>query len=104
MPEERRRLVCAETSAKLNLFEIAVRKGLLGFAGLYTNYLSYPNGVITNLPDMDSAEVLSHYHGLWQVEETFRISKHDLRVRPIYHWTPAQVHRHPKGYLWLVNR
>ena len=26
MPEERRRLVCAETSAKLNLFEIAVEK------------------------------------------------------------------------------
>ena len=37
------------------------------------------HGVITNLPDMDSVEVLSHYHGLWQVEETFRISKHDLR-------------------------
>ena len=36
---------------------------------------------ITNLPDMGSAEVLSHYHGLWQVEETFRISKHELRVR-----------------------
>ena len=52
------------------------------------------HGVITNVPDMDSAEVLSHYHGLWQVEETFRISKHDLRVRPIYHWTPARVHAH----------
>ena len=49
---------------------------------------------ITNLPDMDSAEVLSHYHGLWQVEETFHVSKHDLRVRPIYHWTPARVHAH----------
>ena len=38
--------------------------------------------------------MLSHYHGLWQVEETFRISKHDLRVRPIYHWTPARAHAH----------
>ena len=52
------------------------------------------HGVITTLPDMDSAEVLSHYHGLWQVEETFRINKHDLRVRPIYHWTPTRVHAH----------
>ena len=34
------------------------------------------HGVITNVPDMDSAEVLSHYHGLWQVEETFRIRNH----------------------------
>ena len=29
-----------------------------------------------------SPKVMSHYHGLWQVEECFRITKHDLRVRP----------------------
>ena len=37
------------------------------------------------------------YHGLWQVEESFRITKHDLRVRPIWHWTPGsdpRPHRH----------
>ena len=48
---------------------------------------------------MDSAEVLSHYHGLWQVEETFRISKYDLRVRPIYHWTPARVARTHRDFV-----
>ena len=39
-------------------------------------------------------EALSLYHGLWQVEESFRITKHDLRVRPIWHWTPARIRAH----------
>ena len=50
--------------------------------------------VITNLPDTPHQEVLSHYRGLWQVEESFRITKHDLKVRPVYHWTPSRVRAH----------
>ena len=52
------------------------------------------HGVITNLPDVSHEEVLSHYRGLWQVEESFRITKHDLKIRPIYHWTPSRVRAH----------
>ena len=52
------------------------------------------HGVITNLPDTDNATILSQYRGLWQVEETFRATKHDLKVRPIYHWTPARIRAH----------
>jgi len=28
-------------------------------------------------------EQITHYSGLWQVEETFRISKHDVKMRPV---------------------
>ena len=52
------------------------------------------HGVITNLPDMPQAEVLTHYRGLWQVEESFRITKHDVKVRPIDHWTPSRIRAH----------
>ena len=53
------------------------------------------HGVVTNLPDDHKAhEVLTHYRGLWQVEESFRITKHDLKVRPIYHWTPSRIRAH----------
>ncbi len=52
------------------------------------------HGVITNLPDTDNATILSQYRGLWQVEDTFRVTKHDLKVRPIYHWTPARIRAH----------
>ena len=52
------------------------------------------HGVVTNLTQMEAEEVLGHYRGLWQVEEAFRVSKHDLRVRPIFHWTPARIRVH----------
>ena len=52
------------------------------------------HGVITNLRDKEAEEVLAHYRGLWEIEESFRISKHDLKVRPIFHWVPQRVQAH----------
>jgi len=43
---------------------------------------------------MPAEEVLSHYHGLWQVEESFRITKYDLRVRPVFHWSAKRIRAH----------
>ncbi len=51
-------------------------------------------GVITNIKDVNITEVLNHYSSLWQVEESFRIQKHDLKVRPIYHWTESRIRAH----------
>jgi transposase len=51
------------------------------------------HGVITNSSKTVS-EILTHYHGLWRIEETFRISKHDLKMRPVYHWTPERIRSH----------
>lgn len=52
------------------------------------------HGLITNIADVNITEVVKHYKGLWQIEETFRVSKHDLKVRPIYHWTPERIKAH----------
>jgi len=52
------------------------------------------HGIFTNHPDLSPEEIIGQYHGLWQVEECFRISKHDLKVRPVYHWTPNRVKAH----------
>lgn len=52
------------------------------------------HGITTNIKDMSAEELYAHYRGLWQIEETFRITKHDLRVRPIYHWTPGRIKAH----------
>ena len=43
---------------------------------------------------MAANDAFEHYRGLWQIEETFRLTKHDLRVRPIYHWTPRRIEAH----------
>jgi transposase len=52
------------------------------------------HGVITNSKTLNREELLLQYRGLWQVEESFRITKHDLKVRPIYHWTPERIKAH----------
>lgn len=52
------------------------------------------HGIITNITDRPAIELLSHYTGLWQVEESFRITKHDLEARPIFHWSPERVKAH----------
>ena len=54
------------------------------------------HGVMTNITEkkMSSEEILSHYHGLWQVEDSFRIEKHDIRVRPVFHWTAKRIKAH----------
>jgi transposase len=43
---------------------------------------------------LSNDEILTQYSNLWQVEESFRITKHDLKIRPIYHWTPRRVKAH----------
>ena len=51
-------------------------------------------GVATNVRGLGFAEIFDRYRGLWQVEESFRITKHDLKARPVYHWTPRRVRAH----------
>jgi transposase len=52
------------------------------------------HGIITNVKEAKVEEIVSQYRGLWQIEECFRLSKHDLRIRPIYHWTPERIKAH----------
>jgi transposase len=52
------------------------------------------HGVFTNIANADPKEILEHYRGLWQIEESFRISKHDLKMRPVFHWTAKRIKAH----------
>ena len=51
-------------------------------------------GVVTNAPDMAHSDLLARYQDPWRVEESFRITKHDLKVRPVFHWKPERVKAH----------
>jgi transposase len=51
-------------------------------------------GIITNNETLSNEELIHQYSNLWQVEESFRITKHDLKIRPIYHWKPSRVKAH----------
>lgn len=54
-------------------------------------------GVVTDLAvsnEREICEVLSHYNSLWRIEESFRINKSDLKIRPIYHWKKERIEAH----------
>ena len=38
--------------------------------------------------------MIGAYHQLWQVEKSFRMSKSDLRARPIYHHKKDSIEAH----------
>lgn len=49
---------------------------------------------ITNMADPSSEFVIDAYHQLWHIEKSFRMSKHDLRARPIYHHKRESIEAH----------
>jgi len=57
-----------------------------GLAGL--------KGYVTNIDNSTPDFVIGAYHQLWRIEKSFRMSKHDLRARPIYHHKRESIEAH----------
>ncbi len=52
------------------------------------------HGIITNIRDEAPGTLLARYAQLYVIEESFRINKHTLQMRPIFHWVPSRIHAH----------
>ena len=50
-------------------------------------------GYLTNT-NLSKEEVIAQYKQLWHIEKTFRISKTDLRIRPIFHYLKRRIEAH----------
>ena len=53
-----------------------------GLKGYITNTRLVPKSIVEN------------YRHLWQIEKAFRISKTDLRIRPVYHYRRKRIEAH----------
>jgi transposase len=51
-------------------------------------------GYQTNDKSLSKEEVIENYRHLWKIEKAFRISKHDLKIRPIYHRVQRRIEAH----------
>lgn len=51
-------------------------------------------GIQTNLETINEKEILNTYRGLWQVEQTFRIAKSNLEIRPVFHYNTDRIKAH----------
>lgn len=52
------------------------------------------HGVISNIPEASRLSLLQRYASLWRIEESFRINKHTLKMRPIFHFKPERIKAH----------
>jgi len=50
-------------------------------------------GYITNT-NLSKDQIIENYGHLWKIEKAFRISKHDLKIRPIYHRLQRRIEAH----------
>lgn len=60
-------------------------KALLGIKGYYSDLEESV---------ADNETVISRYHDLYKIEQAFRISKNDLRTRPIFHFKEEPIKLH----------
>jgi len=51
-------------------------------------------GIQTSEKNLTATDVMEAYHTLWKIEESFRIMKSTMEVRPIFHWTPKRIEGH----------
>ncbi|WP_166155405.1 IS1634 family transposase [Neochlamydia sp. AcF84] len=51
-------------------------------------------GIQVSKQSMKKEEILSSYHRLWKMEESFRVMKHSLEIRPIYLSSPERIIGH----------
>jgi len=71
-----------KTTQALNTELIERTKLLWGIKGYFTDLA---------LPDK---QIIDRYHNLWQVEKSFRMSKSDLLMRPVYHFKKEAIEAH----------
>ncbi|MFC2136993.1 IS1634 family transposase [Bacteroidota bacterium] len=50
-------------------------------------------GYLTNTT-LTKDEIIENYNHLWKIEKAFRVSKHDLKIRPIYHRLQQRIEAH----------
>lgn len=51
-------------------------------------------GIQTSEHTLSEEEIIEAYHKLWKIEESFRIMKSNIEVRPIFHWTEKRIKGH----------
>ena len=70
-------------SLKLNQGKIAEEEKFDGYYAIVTSEL-----------DMPVSDIVETYRGLWEIEETFKITKSDLESRPVYVRDDAHINAH----------
>ena len=89
-PVKRNRFIRLDGADKsVNRTLEAKARALAGWKGYTTNLATCPDGT-----PITAQFVIEAYHRLFQIEASFRMSKHDLAARPIYHHKHESIDAH----------
>jgi hypothetical protein len=89
-PVKRNRFIAIDGAAKsVNRDLEAKARTLAGIKGYVTNLAACPDGT-----PVTADFVIGSYHRLFETEKSFRMSKHDLQARPIYHRKRESIEAH----------
>lgn len=90
VPVKRNRFVQLTGAVKSVNRELETKtRALAGIKGYVTNLTTAPDG-----SPVTAEFVIGAYHQLWRIEQSFRMSKHDLQARPIYHRKRDSIDAH----------
>ena len=89
-PVKRNRFIQLSGGTKTVNRELEAKaRALAGIKGYITNLAACPDGTPVT-PEF----VIGAYHQLLEIEKSFRMSKHDLQARPIYHHLRESIEAH----------
>ena len=90
VPVKRNRFITLASGQNSVNRELEARaRALAGLKGYTTNLTACPDGT-----PVTAGFVIGSYHQLWRIEKSFRMSKHDLKARPIYHHKRESIDAH----------
>jgi len=75
---------------KSELFRYTLEEGALALAELMDGKLL----LVTNVPDLSPAEVVSRYKSLADIERGFRVLKSEIEIGPVFHRLPDRIRAH----------
>jgi hypothetical protein len=89
-PVKRNRFIALDGATKSVNRELEAKaRDLAGLKGYVTNLAACPDGT-----PVTADFVIGSYHELWNIEKSFRMSKSDLRARPVYHRKRDSIEAH----------
>ena len=89
-PVKRNRFIALDSATKSVNRELEAKApDLAGLKGYVTDLGACPDGT-----PVTAEFVIGSYHELWNIEKSFRMSKSDLRARPVYHRKRDSIEAH----------
>ena len=86
VPKHQAKFLQFDRSSRAEINEEAVAQDAQ-FDGLHA--------IITNCSNpLPAVDIIAKYRELWQIEDCFRTTKQDLKIRPMYHWKDRRIEAH----------